>query len=567
MRDRMETARSANELRRPRLHALLALGALALAACAAPVERAFVGGKLWTGDPAHPWATALAVRGDRLAAVGSDAQIRVLCTSATEVVDLHGRFVCPGFIDAHLHFLVPEQLELDETDGLDDLQRKLRDYASAHRESAWIAGRGWGYAAFPNNAPHKRYLDQVVGDRPVILEERDGHMAVCNSKALELAGVTRDTRDPEHGRIVRDERGEPTGELQEAATGLVSKLVPDPSDEELYGSLLHLFDRAASYGLTSACNASYSPDALRAVKRAARDGRAKLRFYWAVPFERDASDADFAKWRALQDDVPRELVEFGCAKGFVDGVVDAQTAAMFEPYTTGRNGIAMWEQRDLDETAARYDRAGFQILLHAIGDKAIAMALDAYEHVRAVNGPRDSRHRIEHIEVPRLSDLPRFRELGVIASTQALFAEPDQTTLVNYSPLLGPERASHANAFKLFDDAGAVQAFGSDWPVFSMEVLHGIYCAASRTTREGTPAGGYFPEHKISVEAALHHFTVDAAYACFDERVKGSLAAGKLAEFVVLSDDILEPPLERVLATRVLLTVMGGRETFRANDF
>jgi predicted amidohydrolase YtcJ len=192
------------------------------------------------------------------------------------------------------------------------------------------------------------------------------------------------------------------------------------------------------------------------------------------------------------------------------------------------------------------------------------MALDAYEHVRAVDGARDSRHRIEHIEVPRLSDLPRFRELGVIASTQALFANPDQTTLENYAPLLGPERASIACAFKLFDDAGAVQAFGSDWPVFSMEVLKGIYSAATRMTPEGTPPGGYFPQHCISVEASLSHFTRDAAYACFDEGTKGTLEAGKFADFVVLSRDILDGLPQRVLDTRVLRTVMGGQDTYLA---
>jgi len=540
-----------------------------LAACASErmpcVDRAFVGGRVWTGDDARPWATAIAVSGDRLAAVGSDGEVRALCGAATEVIDLHGKFVCPGFIDAHLHFLQPEQIEIEEADSLATIQGKVREYAAANPQAEWLVGRGWGYAAFPDNSPHKRYLDQVVADRPLVLEERDGHMSVCNGKALALAGITRDTRDPEHGRIVHDTNGEPTGELQESAAQLVWKLVPDPSAEQMYAALKRTLDRAASYGLTSACQASFSREDLPIFRRVIAEGGMKMRFYWSVPFERDATDDDFAKWRALQDDFPRELIKFGCAKGFVDGVVDAQTAAMFEPYTTGKNGIAMWTQAELDATAVRYDRAGFQILLHAIGDRAIHMALDAYEHARFVDGARDSRHRVEHIEVPALADLPRFRELGVIASTQALFANPDQTTLENYSPLLGLERAANACAFKLFDDAGAVQAFGSDWPVFSMEVLHGIYCAATRMTPEGTPAGGYFPQHCISVEVALRHFTRDAAFACFDERDQGTLEAGKFADFVVLSEDILEQPPARVLATRVIRTVMGGHDTYTAD--
>lgn len=530
----------------------------------AHVDRAFLGGRIWTGDEAHPWASAIAVRGGRLEAVGGDEEVRAVCGAGTEVVELGGAFVCPGFIDAHLHFLQTEQLEIDEADSLETIQTKLRDYAASHPDAPWIAGRGWGYAAFPENKPHKRFLDAIVADRPVVLAERDGHMSICNTKALELAGVSRETRDPEHGRIVRDANGDATGELQESSASMVWKLVPEAGDDERYASLLRTFDRAASYGLTSVCQASYSPDGLPALERAVREGAMKLRFYWSVPFEKDATAVDFEHWRSLQSRFPRQLVKFGCAKGFVDGVVDAQTAAMFEPYTTGTNGIANWTQRELDDTAALYDRAGFQILLHAIGDRAIAMALDAYEHVRTVDGPRDSRHRIEHIEVPRLADLPRFRELGVIASTQALFANPDQTTLENYAPLLGPERASIACAFKLFDDAGAVQAFGSDWPVFSLEVLKGIYAAATRRTPEGTPPGGYFPQHCISVEAALRHFTRDAAYACFDEGTKGTLEAGKFADFVVLSRDILDGPPQRLLDTHVVRTVMGGKDTYLA---
>jgi predicted amidohydrolase YtcJ len=224
-------------------------------------------------------------------------------------------------------------------------------------------------------------------------------------------------------------------------------------------------------------------------------------------------------------------------------------------------------QPDLDAAVALYDREGFQILLHAIGDRAIRMALDAYERAALANGTRGRRHRIEHIEVPHPADVPRFASLGVIASTQALFANPDKGLLENYAVVLGPQRSARANAFKRFDDAGALQAFGSDWPVFSMEALRGIYCAVTRTTPEGAPAGGWHPESRIGVEAALRHFTRDAAYASHDEDVKGTLAPGKLADFVVLSEDILAGPPERILKAKVLLTVMGGRDSYRAPGF
>jgi len=240
---------------------------------------------------------------------------------------------------------------------------------------------------------------------------------------------------------------------------------------------------------------------------------------------------------------------------------------MFEPYVGGGTGIPFWEQDDLDKTVALYDKEGFQVMLHAIGDKAINMALNAFEYAAKTNDTSGRRHRVEHAEVPLLADLPRFKKLAVIASTQAMFANPDSTVLENFAVLLGPERASHADSFKIFDDAGIVQAFGSDWGVFSFAPLPAIYCAVTRTTPEGTPAGGWYPAGRISVEAALRHFTRDGAYASFDEDVRGALTPGKLADFVVLSKDILTLPPVEILNTKVLLTVMDGKDTYRSADF
>ena len=240
---------------------------------------------------------------------------------------------------------------------------------------------------------------------------------------------------------------------------------------------------------------------------------------------------------------------------------------MFEPYVGGGTGIPFWDQDDLNKTVALYDKEGFQVMLHAIGDKAIDMALNSFEYAAKSNGTSGRRHRVEHAEVPLLSDLSRFKALGVIASTQAMFASPDATVLENFAVLLGPERAAHADSFKIYDDAGVTQAFGSDWGVFPFEPLPAIYCAVTRMTPDGKPAGGWYPAGRISVEAALRHFTNDGAYASFDEDVRGTLAAGKLADFVVLSKDILTTPPEEILQTKVLLTVMGGRDTYRSGQF
>jgi hypothetical protein len=550
--------------------ALAALGAVAAAPPAAappPADRVLISGRLWTGDPARPRAAALAIAGDRIVAVGTDAEIARYAGPATARVDLRGRFVSPGFNDAHLHFLVLETVDLADVFAVEEIQRRIRAYADAHPGLAWVTGRGWMYGAFPGGLPHRRLLDAVVADRPAFMLGYDGHTAWANSKALETAGVTRDTPDPEHGTIVRDASGEPTGVLKEAAMRLVRGKVPPPTDEELYHALKRRLDQAASYGLTSVQNASYPAAEIPVFERVMAEDGLKVRFYWAMPFVKDLSAADLAGYKAMRTKYAGPLFKFGAVKGLIDGVVESRTAAMLEPYVGGGTGQLNWTPEDLDRTVAFYDKEGFQIFLHAIGDRAIRMALDAYERAAKVNGTSGRRHRVEHVEVPTRADIARFKPLGVIASTQALFANPDRNTLEVYAVNLGPDRASRAMAFRALDEAGAVQAFGSDWPVFSMEVLRGIYCALTRTTPEGTPAGGWQPQERIAAEAALRHFTRDAAYASFEEQRKGTLAPGMLADLVVLSDDILSIPAERILKTRVLLTVMGGRETYRAGDF
>jgi hypothetical protein len=546
------------------------LGALAVAWIVGatplpPAEIVFVNARVWTGDDARPRAEALAVSGERLVAVGDTVEILKRRGPKTEVVDLGGGFVVPGFHDAHLHFLVLPQAELEDGLSLEELQRRVLDFARAHPRHAWVLGRGWGYTSFPGRVPHRRHLDAVLADRPVWLVQRDGHMALANSKALALAGVTRDTPDPPNGVIERGPDGEPTGELKEAAMDLVARLVPPATPEEHYAALLPLLERAASYGLTSVQNASLADESLAAFERAQREGRLTLRASFAPAFEADTVEATLRRALELRRRFPRggRLV-VDSVKGMLDGTVDARTAALLEPYVGGGTGLPFWEPASLDRAVAAFDREGFQVRLHAVGDRAVRMALDAFERAARRNGPRDRRHRVEHAELPHPDDLPRFKALGVVASTQALFANPDSTTLDNYAVLLGPERSARANAFKRFDDAGAVQAFGSDWPVFSMEVLRGIYCAAARRTPEGTPPDGWYPGNRISVEAALRHFTRDAAWAAFDEGESGVLRAGLRADFAVLSDDITEPPVERVLRAHVLRTVLGGRETYRA---
>ena len=566
---------------------LIAASALSVACALAQSshpDRIFLNGKIWTEDDARPQAQAFAISGEKILAVGSDQEIKSLAAPDTAIIDLHGRLVVPGFIDSHIHFpgRSINEIDLAGADTLTAFQQRLGRFAKANRSLQWITGQGWAYSAFPNQTVDKKYIDAVIADRPVYVLERDGHMGLANSRALEIAGITSATPDPPNGHIMKGPNGEPTGELKEAAQDLILSKIPPRTLDDQYESLLQHMDEAAAAGLTAVQDAATDLKTFPVFERAAAANALKLRFRFApliIPsadgdgsppkhrLDKPLTEADLAEYRRLRDTFQGPLLKFGAIKGFLDGTVDARTAAMFEPYVGGGTGIPFWEQDDLNRTVALYDAEGFQVMLHAIGDKAIDMALNAYEYAAKANGTTGRRHRIEHVEVPLLTDLPRFKQLGVIASTQPMFASPDATVLDNFAVLLGPERASHADSFRIFDDAGIVQAFGSDWGVFPFEPLPAIYTAVTRMTPRGTPPGGWYPAGCISVEAALRHYTRDGAYAAFDETTRGTLTAGKLADFIVLSKDILTIPSGEILTTRVLLTVMGGRDTYRDRSF
>jgi predicted amidohydrolase YtcJ len=533
-------------------------------------DRVFVNGRVWTGEPGKALAEALAVRGSTLLEVGTTSAIRRLAGKGTDVVDLRGRFVAPGFIDAHLHLvgggLSLEELRLDDASEFATVAARIGAWARAHPEERWVTGEGWTYAAFPGGLPSRVQLDALVPDRPAFLSSYDGHTGWANSAALRLAEVTRATKDPHGGEIVRDAAGEPTGVLKESAQQLVERLLPKKLPYEVERALRRAIAQAAAWGLTGVHQAGISEEELSSLARAL-EATPQLRVYAALRMERDPTPAVLASQDELRRRFATPRLRVGAVKGFLDGVVEAKSAAMFEPYPGGGTGLPRFTQEELDRAVAAYDKAGWQVMLHAIGDRAVDMALTAFERAARTNGTSGRRHRVEHIEVPRTADLPRFKALGVIASTQAMFPYPNANHLEVYVPALGPERARRALAFKAVDDAGAVQAFGSDWPVFTAEVVRGIATAVTRTTLEGTPAGGWEPLQRLSVEAALRHFTRDAAYAEHAEQERGLLKQGRAADFVVLSQDLLALPPERIAATKVLLTVVGGQDSFRAREF
>ena len=537
---------------------------------AGQADRIFVNGRVWTGEPGRPPSEALAIRGTSILAVGTSAEARRHAAKGTEIVDLRGRLVVPGFIDGHLHLvggsLSLEELRLDDAETFAALAQRVGDWARSRPEAHWVTGEGWTYAAFPDGLPSRAQLDVVVPDRPAWLVSYDGHTGWANSVALRLADVTRATVDPPGGAVVRDAKGEPTGVLKESAMDLVARRVPKLLPHEKERALRKGIAQAAAWGLTTVHQAGIGEEELEILARVV-ESAPRLRVYAALDIERDPGPEALARQEALRGRFASDRLRVGAVKGYVDGVVEAMTAAMFEPYPGGGTGLPNWTQEELDRAVAAYDKAGWQVMLHAIGDRGIDMALTAFERAARANGTSGRRHRIEHVEVPRPADLPRFKAAGVVASTQAMFPYPNRNHLGVYVPTLGPERARRALAFKAIDDAGAVQAFGSDWPVFTAEVVRGIACAVTRTTIEGTPAGGWEPAQRLTVEAALRHFTRDAAFAEHAEGRKGTLAPGRLADFVVLSQDLLALPPERVKDTKVLLTVLGGQDTWRAPEF
>ena len=531
----------------------------------------YTNARIWTGDATQPSAQAIAIREGKLVAVGTVAQAFTHRGPATKVIDLQGRRVVPGFSDAHWHLSTTDQADLTDAKSPAEIVRRLKAWAAKRPAGSWVVGRGWTPSDFPGNAPHRRFLDVAFPGQPVVLTDRDGHQSIANGRALALAKVTAATPDPVRGVIEREAQGVPTGLLKESARQLVVRLVPEPTVDDIARRIDEETRKAASFGIVLIQDASgRAPEhaVLTILRAAATADTLRVRYRAAFPFTPDASVATVRRYTMLRDSVNGPWLRFGIAKGMLDGTVDAKTAAMLEPYVgSDDTGLPFWPAATLNKGVARYDSAGIQVELHAIGDRAVRTALDAYAHAAKVNRTQGRRHRIEHIEVPALSDLPRFKQLGVIASTQAIFATPDQTTILNYAPLLGPERSSRANAFKKFDDAGAIQAFGSDYPVFPMDVLLGIYTAVTRQTPDGTPKGGWYPENRITVEAALRHYTKDAAYAAFMDKETGSLVVGKYADFAVLSADILTIPPSALLKTKVLLTIIGGREAYRSTAF
>ncbi|AJF68788.1 amidohydrolase [Streptomyces vietnamensis] len=532
----------------------------------------FTRGPVFTADPARTRATSLAVVGERIAAVGHD-EVRDLIGPSTEVVDLAGKLLLPGFQDAHIH-AVSGGKELAECDltgtvGVADYLERIRQYADAHPEHAWITGGGWSMESFEGGLPTRQLLDSVVPDRPVLLSNRDHHGAWANSRALELAGLTAATPDPADGRIEREADGSPSGMLQEGAIGLVARLVPAATAEDRLAGLLRAQKLLHSLGITAWQDALLGTfggmaDPSEAYLTAAGDGSLTARVTGALWWDRERGAEQIPELVARREKSSLGRFRAGSVKIMQDGIAENFTAAMTTPYldgcgcATANSGLSFVDPEALRGYVTELDALDFQVHFHALGDRAVREALDALEAAIAANGHRGNRHHLAHLQVVHPDDLSRFAALGAIANIQPLWAahEPQMDELT--IPFLGPERAAWQYPFGDLVRAGATLAAGSDWPVSSPNPIEGIHVAVNRRDPEATDDRVFYAEQRLDLTTALAAYTAGTAHVNgLDDT--GSLRPGHLADLVVLNRDILTGPPEEIAEARVERTYVGGR--------
>jgi predicted amidohydrolase YtcJ len=525
-----------------------------------PITIAIVNGIVWTAELSHPWAEAVAMSGDRITAVGSSAEIRALAGPSTRIIDARGGMVTPGFIDSHIHFLSGgmnlASVQLRDARTPAEFISRIKSFAATVQPGTWITGGDWDHENWGGELPQRSWIDSVTPNNPVWINRLDGHMSLANGAAIRAAKVPPTGADIAGGTIVRDASGHPSGIFKDNAQELIDAAVPDPAPNMLDRALDAAMTYVAERGVTSVDHMGTWSD-LAVFERAHQSGKLRTRIYAAVPL---------STWAKLRDTVAARghgdsWLRIGGLKGFVDGSLGSHTAAMMQPFTDAPrdSGLMVNTPEDLYSWTSNADRAKLHVIVHAIGDRAIKLQLDIFERVERENGPRDRRFRIEHAQHIAPADIPRFGQLGVIPSMQPYHAIDDGRWA---EKVIGPERAKTTYAFRSLRDAGARLAFGSDWFVAPPAPIEGIYAAVTRRTLDDKHPGGWVPEQKISVEDALRAYTTGGAYASFEEKEKGSLAPGKLADVVIIDRDLTRIPPEAIREARIMYTIVGGRVVF-----
>ncbi len=550
---------------------LLCLPAFTFLRAQRPADLILVHGKIWTENPGQPEVEAVAIQANRIAATGTSAAMLRYAGPGTQIIELHGRRVVPGFNDSHVHFVdggaALAGVQLRDARSQDEFRQRIAAFARTQPKGAWITGGEWDHTAWtPAVYPTHTLIDSVTPENPVAVGRIDGHMLLANALAMKLAGIDRNTRDVPGGVIVRDAQGDPTGIFKDAATELITRVIPPRNPAQITAAVLAAQKYALANGVTSVQDLPGSttdttgPANLRVYQSLLRRGKLQVRISASIRL----LDWQQLAQRGIVSGFGNDMLQIGGLKSFADGGLGAGTAWMFQPYANApaNRGIASDELTQAGKMYADMqggDRAHLQLITHAIGDRANHTILDMYRRIEKEDGPRDRRLRIEHAQHLLPADIPRFAQLHVIASMQPYHAIDDGRWAERS---LGPERIRTSYAWRSLLDSGAVLAFGSDWPVAPMVPLMGIYAAVTRRTLDGKNPGGWVPAQKISVAEAVHAYTMGAAYAEYDEDQKGSLSPGKLADLVVLSADIFHIDPAQIANTRVDVTILNGRVVY-----
>jgi len=534
-----------------------------------------INGNVWTGADEFTFEEAIAIKGNKIMAVGKTDDISALADSKTQVIDLQGKLVTAGFNDAHIHFLSGSlglaEVDMTGTKSPADIAERVNQYIKENPAKAWITGRGWQYTSFESNLPDHETLNAIPNDKPVFIKAYDGHSAWANKKALEIAGIDRNTKYDGFGEIVKDKNGDPTGTLRESAMGLVGKYVTVPTRSEKLDAIRKGMKLAASLGITSIQNADGTEEVLSLYKELLNNGELTIRYAAAFSADETTTDADIALFTKLNDSVGTDnpMIRADAIKFMIDGVIESHTGYMLEPYADlsaddplafGQLAVPIEKYQDL---IAKFDKNGFRIYTHAIGDKGVRESLDAYENAAKVNGKRDARHRVEHIETVSPHDIPRFAQLGVLPSMEPIHADPG--TIAVWAKAIGEQRLPWSFVWAEMLKTNAHLVYSSDWPAcIDINPIRGIHVAVNRKTPEGFPEGGWISEQKISIEQAMKAYTESGAYSSFEKNLKGQIKEGQLADIIVFSQDLFKIDPMKTHETKVVLTVFDGKIIYSA---
>lgn len=530
-------------------------------------------GAIYTMDSARTWAQAMAVQDGKIVYVGTTNGANAFKGDKTKTIDLKGKMVLPGLHDSHVH-LVDGGVDLGSCSLLecktrDAVFQKIKEFSAAHKDAKWIRGSGWGLPTFKGGNPKKKELDTLVSDRPAWFESQDYHSGWANSKALELAGVTKDTRDPEGGRIERDDKGEPTGCLRESAMKLVSNVIPERSEQEYFAGLERGQKLANSFGITSIQDAWTNDKLLNAYYKYDQNDKLTVKVTTAIEVKADGADAQIDALLEKKKATVGNKLRVTSAKLFADGVIEACTAALLQPYK-GRHddcGKLLFKPEQMNSAVERLAREGVQVHIHAIGDLAVRTSLDAFENALKKVGRGDLRHHIAHLEMITEEDMPRFRRLFVCPNFQPFWCQHDSYIKELTEPFLGKERSKALYPIGAMASTGAVVVAGSDWPVSSLNPFEAIEVSIRRRECGNTKIPAWLPDQAAHLSTMLAAYTINGAFVQHQEKTTGSLEVGKAADFIVIDRNLFETPAQEIHKTTVLWTVLDGNEVYKHVSF